>query len=235
MKRNKSSTNLKRKTCESNTKTNRPTVVEQLKALNINKKRKSPSRSTLFTNQNQEESLKQQIKPLQQEVQHLNCKSNLNERRNNPSLKDPKQPIDSKIAEMTSSNNRGKQYKYDTLRKTNHEYIKKLWRTVKNTTRYQSYPKGHFINLRKKTFTKVTFHFLNKNLNLIPTLKVYNKHKLNEKLESFYRLLKLKPHFKDSKCNDLRMEEQIFFKPQRKEKWTLNKNHHTVLTSIEAN
>ena len=57
----------------------------------------------------------------------------------------------------------------------NHENIKKLWRTVENKTRYQSDPIGHVINLSKKTFTKGTLQLLNKNLNFIPTPKVYVK------------------------------------------------------------
>ena len=48
---------------------------------------------------------------------------------------------------------------------------------------YQSDPIGHVINLSEKTFTKETFQPLNKNLNFIPTLEVYNKHKLNKELE----------------------------------------------------
>ena len=47
-------------------------TVEQLKGLNT-------SRSTSSTNQNQEDSLKQQIKELQQETQHLKRNSNINE------------------------------------------------------------------------------------------------------------------------------------------------------------
>ena len=75
-------------------------------------------------------------------------------------------------------------------------------------------------------------HF-NKNLNFISTPKVYHKNKFNEELESFYRLLKLKACFKDNENTKVTMEQQIF-KPQKKEKWTPNKNHHTVLTYIEA-
>ena len=52
-----------------------------------------------------------------------------------------------------------------------------------NRTRYQSDPIGHAINLSKKAFTKATFQVLNKNLNFIPTPKVYYKHKLNQELE----------------------------------------------------
>ena len=74
-------------------------------------------------------------------------------------------------------------------------------------------------------------HF-NKNLNFIPTPKVYHKNKFNEELESLYRLLKLKAYFKGNENTKVTMEQQIF-KPQKKEKWTPNKNHHTVLTYIE--
>ena len=62
LKGNKSNTNLKRKISKCNTLTSKPTTVEQLKSLNINSKGKSPSKSTSFTNQSQEESLKQQMK-----------------------------------------------------------------------------------------------------------------------------------------------------------------------------
>ena len=100
--------------------------------------------------------------------------------------------------------------KHDKLQKANHENIKKLWRTVENTTRQESDPIGHVINLSKKTFTKGTFHLLNKNLYFIPTPKVYNKYKLNEELESPYRLLKLKAYFKDNKNTKLITEQPIF-------------------------
>ena len=104
---------------------------------------------------------------------------------------------------------------------------------IKSKTRYQSDPLGHVLNLSKKTFTKATFQLLNKNFNFIPTPKIYNKHKVNKELESFYRLLKLKALFKDNENNKLTLVEQIF-KPQKKEKCTPNKNHHTVLTYIKA-
>ena len=74
---------------------------------------------------------------------------------------------------------------------------------------------------------------MNKNLNFIPTPKVYNKHKTNEELESFYRLLKLKAYFKDNENTKLTTEQQIL-KPEKKKKWTPNKNHHTVLTYTET-
>ena len=94
LKRKKSNTNLKRKTSESNILANKPTTVEQLKTLNINNKGKSPSRSTSSTNQGQEESLKQQIKQLQQEVRGLKGNSNINETNNNSLFKEPKQHME---------------------------------------------------------------------------------------------------------------------------------------------
>ena len=173
-------------------------------------------------------------------MRDLKGNSNINETNNNLLIKEPKQqPTDSKNAEMASNNNGGQQQniygnnKHNKLHRANHENIKKLWRTVENTTRYQSDPIGHVINLSKKTFTKGTFQLLNKNLNFIPTPKVYNKDKLNKELESFYRLLKLKAYFEDNENTKLTTEQQIF-KPQKKEKWTPNKNHHTVLTYIGA-
>ena len=98
---------------------------------------------------------------------------------------------------------------------------KNLGETVENTTRYESDPIGNFINLSKKTFTNATFQPLNESLNFIPTPKVCNKHKLNEELKSFYKLLKLKAYFKDNENTQLTTEEQIC-KPQKKEKWTCN-------------
>ena len=51
--------------------------------------------------------------------------------------------------------------------------------------------------------------------------------KKNKELESFYRLLKLKAHFKDNEHNKLTTVEQIFQK-QEKEEWTPNNSHHAV-------
>ena len=168
--------------------------------------------------------------------------SNINETNNNLSFKEPKQQPKQEhrlkkrrdgLQQQRRPTTKYGNNKHDKLHKANHENIKKLWRTVENTARYQSDPVGNVINLSKKTSTKWTFQLLNKNLNFIPTAKVYNKHKLNEELESFYKLLKLKAHFKDNENTKLTTEEQIF-KPQKKEKCTPNKNHHTVLTYTEA-
>ena len=83
-------------------------------------------------------------------------------------------------------------YKRDKLHRRNYGNIKRLWRTIENTIKIQSDPIGKVVNLSKKTLSKETFQFLNKNLNFVLTAKVYNKHKLNEEMETFYRTIKLK-------------------------------------------
>ena len=59
--------------------------------------------------------------------------------------------------------------------------IKNIWRTLEKTTRYQSDPIGHVINLSKKTQSKVVFLLLKKNLNFIPkTPKFYLQLKIHQ-------------------------------------------------------
>ena len=52
-------------------------------------------------------------------------------------------------------------------------------------------------------------------------------------MKSFFRLVKLKAHFKDQYNHKLNTEDQIF-KLQNNKKWTPNKNHHIIETYIEA-
>ena len=52
-------------------------------------------------------------------------------------------------------------------------------------------------------------------------------------MQSFFRLVKLKAHFKDQYNEELNTEDQTF-KPPRNKKWTPDKNHHNVETYIEA-
>ena len=52
-------------------------------------------------------------------------------------------------------------------------------------------------------------------------------------MQSFFRLVKLKTHFKEQYNEKSNTEYQIF-KPQRNKKWTPNKNNHTMKTYIEA-
>ena len=106
---------------------------------------------------------------------------------------------------MASSNIGGHQkcgnYKRDKLQRRNHENIKRLWRTIENTIRFQSDPIGKVVNLNKKTFSEEAFQLLNKNLNFAPTPKVYNKGKLNEETETFYGTIKLKGYLNENSTN----------------------------------
>ena len=64
----------------------------------------------------------------------------------------------------------------------------------------KSDPSGNVVNLLKPTFSFDTYKLLNKNLNFIPTSKRYNKNQLSSDLQNFYRLIKLRFHFKDETC-----------------------------------
>ena len=62
---------------------------------------------------------------------------------------------------------------------------------------YQSEPIEKVVSLSKKSFSKDSFQLLNKDLNFVLTPDVYNKHKLNEVMETFYKTTKLKGYMKD--------------------------------------
>ena len=70
-----------------------------------------------------------------------------------------------------------------------------------------------------------TYKLLNKNLNFIPTSKRYNKNQLSSDLQNFFRLIKLRAHFKDETCIATvnQPNEQVPFKIKNKEKWTQKK------------
>ena len=61
--------------------------------------------------------------------------------------------------------------KHDKLHRPNHENIKKLWRTVENTTRHQSDPIWHVINLSNILATFRHLNFSTEILILYPHLK----------------------------------------------------------------
>ena len=92
---------------------------------------------------------------------------------------------------------------------------------------------GNVINLSNKTFTKKTCQLLNKNLNFITTPSIFNKNQLNNELDDFFRLIKLKAYFKDNNMYNPSAEDQLF-KPKANKKWRPDKNDHTVETYIEA-
>ena len=119
-------------------------------------------------------------------------------------------------------------YNRDKLHRKDCENIKRPWRTIENTIKFQSDRTRKVVNLSKKTFSKETFQLSHKNLNFVLKPKVCNKHKLNEEME-----IKLRGYFKDLN-EDAVPTEEIILKPTSHKKWASNKNHHTVLTYIEA-
>ena len=64
-------------------------------------------------------------------------------------------------------------------------------------------PNNYVINLTKKTFDKDTFRLLNKNMNFIPNPGKYNKKDFNNDIDSYFRRIMLKAHFKNENMNKL--------------------------------
>ena len=110
----------------------------------------------------------------------------------------------------------------------------KLWqlrKTIEKSIRHQSYPNGNIINLNKHSFTKAEYILWNKNLNFVPTPKVYNKNELDADLNDFFRHIKLKAYFKDMPNN--KNDDKNRMLKQNNKKWTSNK-HDTINTYVEA-
>ena len=75
----------------------------------------------------------------------------------------------------------------------------RLQREIKKSVRHRHDPDRNVINLTNHFFSRDTFKLLNKNLNFIPTPDVCNEQKLDKELQNFYRLIKLKGYFKNTK------------------------------------
>ena len=78
------------------------------------------------------------------------------------------------------------------LHRTNHDNFIKLWKTLEDTIRFQSYPAGQVINLTTKKFCKDTFKLLNKNLIFVPTQKTISKDTKKKQFEDFFRQIKFR-------------------------------------------
>ena len=119
------------------------------------------------------------------------------------------------------------------IHRRNYENFENLRETIEKSIRHQSDPNGNIINLTKHSFTKAEYKLLNKNLNFIPTPKVYNKNELDADLNDFFRRIKLKAYFKDTP-NNKNDDENRLFKQNKNKKWTPPNNHHTINTYVEA-
>ena len=69
-------------------------------------------------------------------------------------------------------------------------------------------------------------------MSFIPTSGIYSKSKLNDKLQNFYRLIKLKAYFKDTE-NTTKKDENTIFIPEKQKPWTPSQNHHSIETFID--
>ena len=118
------------------------------------------------------------------------------------------------------------------LRGRNHENFIQLRRIIEDTIGFQFDPVGNAINLSTKTFNRDVLKLLNKNLNLVPMQKYFNKKKFYNEISSFYQRIKHKAHFKDQ-TNKPKAYEDIFRKPTDKT-WIPPKHHHNIETFIEA-
>ena len=79
------------------------------------------------------------------------------------------------------------------------------------------------------------YKLLNKNINFIPTSMRYDKSQLSQDLQNFFRLIRLRTHFKDETCITTLNQpyEQALFKIKYKDKSTPKETHHTVRTNID--
>ena len=82
------------------------------------------------------------------------------------------------------------------------------------------------------SFSKNVYKLLNKNLNFIPTPKLYNKKELKNDLDVFFRRIKLKAYFKDNPNETKSKKSELYF--PSKTNWTPKDNHHSIDTYIEA-
>ena len=115
---------------------------------------------------------------------------------------------------------------------TNNGNFTKLQRTIKTSLKQRHDPDGCVINLSKHSFSKDTYKLLNKNLSFIPTPGIYSKSKLNDDLQNFYHLIKLKAYFKDTESTTKKDENTIFI-PEKQKPWTPSQNHHSIETFID--
>lgn len=92
-------------------------------------------------------------------------------------------------ANMVSVANRGQRKNINLITtinfvKKNYEKEVKIQRTIENATFFQFSTAGNIIDVSNKHFTKYVHHLQSKNLNFVPTIKIFNRklHYINRKL-----------------------------------------------------
>ena len=226
----------------SNTDVSELTLSEKLQSVNTknqNYKRRNsrnPSRNPSATNQNyknQVNELKEEIKIIRENQNFQKRTGNINDE-NQHEINENDNP---KNGETPPPPNRRAISKYRNHKcsfnhRRNNENIINLQRKIKETLKYRSDPIGNVINLTSFLFSKNVYKLLNKNLNFIPTPKLYNKKELKNDLDVFFRQFKLKAYFKDSPNETNSKKSKLYF--PSKTNWTPKDNHHSIETYIEA-
>ena len=130
-------------------------------------------------------------------------------------------------------NKKNRNTKCNFIHLRHNENFVKLRRKTEETIRYKSDPEGTESNLAAFSFSKKEYKLLNKNLNFIPTSKVYNRNELDNDLNNFFGPIKLKTHFKDSIKKDID-DENTIFQANKNKSWVPDKNHCSIDTFVKA-
>ena len=69
-------------------------------------------------------------------------------------------------------------------------------------------------------------------MSFIPTPGIYSKIKLNDELQNFYCLIKLKAYFIDTESTTEKDGNTILI-PQKQKPWTPSQNHHSIEAFID--
>ena len=91
---------------------------------------------------------------------------------------------------------------------------------IENMLEYRSDPFGNILNISKHYFSWNTYNLLNKKWNFVPAPKQYSQKQLDTDTKNFFRLLKLRVHFKEA--NKTQTSDQLYqpFNVENKTKWT---------------
>ena len=109
-----------------------------------------------------------------------------------------------------------------------------LRRKIEESIKFKSDPEGNAVNLTIFVSQKVNVKLLNKNLDFTPTLKVYNKNKLDSNLNNLSRLIKLIiKHNSKTKLVRILTAKKITFKAQKNKEWVQDKNHYILMPLLK--
>ena len=109
-----------------------------------------------------------------------------------------------------------------------------LRRKIEESIRFKSDLEGNAVNLTAFLSQKVNVKLLNKNLDFTPTLKVYNKNKLDSNLNNLSRLIKLIiKHNSKTQLVRILTAKKITFKAHKNKEWVQDKNHYILMPLLK--